>query len=241
MGADRFAQRRRAGTWQRVRRYAWGALAVVVIVFLGWLVGWSNALAVSSVDVSGQTTMKASFIRTTAQVPLGVPLARTDTDAIARRVGALNRIESVDVGRGWPHTITIEVVERTALGWVLSGGENKALDRHGMLFRSYRKPPKALIEVRIGTDDIKLRERSLEEVGSVLQSIKSADAKLFAKIRRVDAESIDSVTLDLAKGRSIRWGSAGETEAKLAVLDALLKIKARTYDVSAPEQPTTKR
>ena len=53
--------------------------------------------------------------------------------------------------------------------------------------------------------------------------------------------SKDSVQLVLGKNRTVTWGSAAKGEQKLTVLRSLLKIKARGYDVSAPEQPTTRR
>ena len=241
MSTDRFAQRRRAGKWERSRRYVWAALALVLIGALAWVVGWSNVLGVRSVQVSGQTTLKPEVIRTEASVTLGRPLARVDTGVIEKRVGQLDRIEIVDVGRSWPNTISIEVVERTAIGWVFAGGEVKGLDRLGVLFRSYNKAPKGLIEVRINADRIPERDKSLREAAEVLHSIKSSDADLFKALDRIEAESIDSVELNLSKGRTVKWGSAEQSEAKLRVLRPLLRIKARTYDVSAPEQPTTKQ
>ncbi len=241
MSSDRFAQRRRASKWQRIRRYVYAVAAIALVALIIWIIWWSNVLSVRTVEIAGETSLKPAVIRTAAQVRIGEPLARTDSAAIEKRVETLKRVESAAVGRSWPHTISIDVVERTAVGWVLNGGENEALDRHGVLFRSYKSPPKNLVQVKIGTDNIKVRERSLEEVAAVLYAINNRDPALFKKIQGVSADSIDSVTLNLTKGRIIRWGSAGETKAKLAVLDALLKIKARTYDVSAPEQPTTRR
>jgi len=45
----------------------------------------------------------------------------------------------------------------------------------------------------------------------------------------------------LGKNRTVTWGSAAQGQQKLTVLRSLLKIKARGYDVTAPEQPTTRR
>ena len=241
MSTDRFAQRRRAGKWGRARRYVLATLALVVIGTFGWLIGWSTVLGVRSVEVSGETTLESEVIRTEASVALGQPLARVNTATIEKRVRQLERIETVEVGRNWPNTITIEVVERTAIGWVLAGGEVKGLDRYGVLFRSYRQAPKDLVEVRINVDSILERDKSITEVAEVLQSIKVGDDELFQALDRIEAESIDSVELNLSKGRTVNWGSADQAGAKLRVLKPLLAIKARSYDVSAPEQPTTKQ
>ncbi len=39
---------------------------------------------------------------------------------------------------------------------------------------------------------------------------------------------------------SVTWGSAGNAARKLTVLNSLLRISAKEYDVSAPDQPTTR-
>jgi cell division protein FtsQ len=60
-------------------------------------------------------------------------------------------------------------------------------------------------------------------------------------VRYVQVASKDSIQLVLGKNRTVIWGSAAKGEQKLTVLRSLLKITARGYDVSAPEQPTTRR
>ena len=42
-------------------------------------------------------------------------------------------------------------------------------------------------------------------------------------------------------GRQVKWGSADESDRKVEVLAILLKENASVYDVSVPEQPTTRR
>ncbi len=56
----------------------------------------------------------------------------------------------------------------------------------------------------------------------------------------ISASTKDSIILDLTKGRTVTWGSAGNAERKLTVLNSLLQISAKEYDVSAPDQPTTR-
>jgi serine/threonine protein kinase len=41
--------------------------------------------------------------------------------------------------------------------------------------------------------------------------------------------------------RTVTWGSGANLTRKLSVLKSLLGIKARVYDVSAPDQPTTRK
>lgn len=241
MSEQLFAQRRRAESMQRLRRKLKVLAMVMGIGLLIWLVWFSQVLSVRGVDVSGATSLKPDRIRDVAQVDMGQPLARVDTEAIAQRVETIPRVESADIGRGWPHTVDISVVERVAVGWIKSGGEIKVLDRHGVLFRSFEKPPKGLVDVHVDTDDAGDRKRTLKAVGKVLGDIKNGSPTLFDMLKKVEADSMDSVTFDLSKGRTVVWGSATDAAEKLRVLSPLLKLKASRYDVSAPEYPTTRK
>ena len=64
-------------------------------------------------------------------------------------------------------------------------------------------------------------------------------AKVGSQVASVSAVSPESISVHLRDGRTIVWGSATETDKKARVLQALLSVKARVYDVSAPDLPTT--
>lgn len=240
MSEVRFAQRRREGTWQRFLPYVYTALGLILAGLLVWVVWFSTVLGVRQVKVEGQETLNARTILNLAAVTRGVPLARVDTVSIEARVAGLERVEAVVVRRSWPNTITIRIVERTSVAWIRSGGTIRGLDRFGVDFRSYQEAPKALFEVQVSATSSENRQTSLVEAAKVIGVIRKNDPGLFAKINYVSVESKDSVTLALSKNRTVRWGSAAGSTQKLRVLKPLLNISARTYDVSAPEQPTTK-
>lgn len=240
MSDVRFARRRREGTWHRFRPYVYSALALALAGVLVWLVWFSTVLGVRQVNVEGEQTLKESLISTRAKVTRGAPLARVDTVSIEARVGVLERVESVAVERHWPKTITIRIVERKAVAWIRSGGAIRGLDRFGVDFRTYSKAPKGLFEVRVNALSNEKRQDSLVEAAKVVGAIRSGDRSLFDKITVVTVASKDSVELILTKNRTVRWGSAAQSTQKLTVLESLLKISARTYDVSAPARPTTK-
>ena len=240
MSEVRFARRRREGTWHRFRPYVYTALALIVAGVLVWLIWFSTVLGVRQVKVEGEETLQANLISMRAQVTRGEPLARVDTASIESRVGALERVETVAVERHWPNTITIRIVERKSVAWIRSGGAIRGLDRFGVDFRTYSKAPKELFEVRVSSFSSEKRQDSLVEAAKVIGIIRSGDPDLFATINHVSVASKDSVELILTKNRTVRWGSAAQSPQKLTVLEPLLKISARTYDVSAPAQPTTK-
>ena len=169
----------------------------------------------------------------------GRPLTRIDTVEIEARVASMERVQDVKVSRSLPHTIRIKVVERVAVAYARLGGEIHGLDQYGIAFRTFDAPPKGLLEVRVTTIDPRRRQQTLAAVASVVKAIKGAPMR--ADVKFISAATKDSIVLDLTKNRVVTWGSAGNAKRKLAVLNSLLKISAKEYDVSAPDQPTTRK
>lgn len=239
MSELRFAARRRAETIRRWRRPLFVVGGVLVVGLAVWAVWFSGILAVSKVVVSGETTLSEAQIREAADVPVGRPLIRVDTVEIESRVASMERVESVSVGRSLPGTVKIRVVEREAIAYARLGGQIRGLDRYGIAYRTFDSPPKGMLEVRVTVADPRRRQQTLVAVASVVRAIE--DAPLRKDVQLVTASSQDSIVLDLTKGREITWGSAGNAKRKIAVLGSLLQISAKVYDVSAPDQPTTRK
>lgn len=241
MSDPRFLQKRRERTWARFRIWLIALLAVSAVVGVVWVVGWSRVLAVRSVDVRGVSTLSEADVREKASVPLGEPLVRVDADAVSRRVGTLTRVESTEVSRRWPRTVRIEVTERRSVAWFEESGEISGIDRDGMVFRTYADKPDKLREMRLSLSADADESLALAAGAKVIEDVRSGDPDLFDQVRRVDVASPDAIVLRLSEGRAVTWGSAGKPAQKLEVLDALLTISADDYDVSAPDQPTTKK
>lgn len=241
MSDERFAARAADLRRRRRRRIAIGTLSLVVVLALVWVVMFSSMLAVRRVAVDGETTLKESQIRRAADVRIGQPLARIDTGAIEARVGAMERIQEVTVSRSWLHTVKVTVIERTPVAWISVGGVIRGLDRYGIDFRTYGKAPKRLLEVEVTATEPRQRQQTLEAVASVIQVIEDEDPALRKQIQSISAATKDSIELDLTKGRTVVWGSRGDSKHKLVVLDPLLSLDAARYDVSAPDQPTTRQ
>jgi cell division protein FtsQ len=76
-------------------------------------------------------------------------------------------------------------------------------------------------------------------VRSVVAVSAALPADLRARVSSITAGSPDSITLRLDGGVKVVWGSAEQSDRKVAVLAALMHRKARVYDVSAPDLPVT--
>jgi cell division protein FtsQ len=235
-----FEQRRRAGRWQRWR---WRVLGLLVVVLLGagaYVVWFSDVLGVRDVEVRGVTTLEPAQVLAVAKVPTGEPLARLDTAAVERRVAErLPRVATVDVRRDWPHGVVVDVTERVAVVWTRDDGKVRALDAEGVAFRTYARAPKDLLEVTSSATGERRRRQAVTAAAQVLADVRRRAPELYQDVRSVRADTRDDVRLQLRGGRTLVWGSPDQSTAKLRVVDRLLDLRAKVYDVSAPDTPTT--
>ena len=234
----RFARRQWARRWLAWRRLLVALLVVGVVAGCGWLVFFSPVLAVAGVHVTGTDVVPPSDVRRAAQVTTGAPLATVDLDAVSARVEELVAVEGVDVSRSWPDQVRIEVTERQAVAVVepdQPGGRLRGTDADGIVFRTFATRPRGLPVIRTeeqpGAD-------ALAEAATVAGSL---PPDLAARVAYVEVRTVDTITLELRSGRSVRWGSADGSAAKARVLTVLLKQKAAYYDVSVPGQPVIRR
>ncbi len=221
---------------QAVRPWLLGVVAASAVALGVWALLFSSWLATQQVDVTGNDIVPAQDVVKAAAIQDGTPLLRVNLDAVRQQVAALPSVATVSVHRGWPHTIDITVTERTPLATVLSHGSWYAMDKAGVLFHplSLRDPALPVVVLAPGAD-----AAARAEVASVV-SVLPRD--LLASMRRVKARSMDSITLVLSDGRHVVWGSAEESSRKVDVLAVLLEQqRASVYDVSVPEEPTTRR
>ena len=109
------------------------------------------------------------------------------------------------------------------------------MDASGVVFRDFARRPGNLPLVKVpgGT-----RDDAFAEGAAVVGAL---PFRLARKVEYVEVRSVDAISLHLRDGRLVKWGSAGRSDDKAAVLDALLKRPGQVYDVSVPGQPTAKQ
>ena len=232
---DSFSRRRWARRWLSWRR-ALPALGVLLVVGLGAYAVWfSSWLTAQQVAVTGAEQLAAAEVEQAAGVPLGEPLARIDLDAVRTRLESLAIVKSVDVVRGWPHTVEITIEERQAVAVVQIGTSLRGLDSDGVVFRDFRTAPPDLPRVLTSSG---ASSEALREAAAVVSALPE---DLGPRVDHVSVASVDQIELVLRDGRTVVWGSAEESEQKAEVLAVLLGQQARTYDVSVPGNPTTRQ
>ena len=205
-------------------------LVLALLATGGWLVGFSSVLAARTVRVTGFRTLSADEVRTAARVPLGVPLARQDVDAIATRVHALRVVDSVTVSRTWPTTVSIAVTERTPVLAVRQPDGFVLIDASGTWYLTVPTVPAGVLLADVDPTNAPM----LAELAVVASALPNG---LKGKVYKFTALSRDGIKLVLKDGDVASWGDSSESKLKAEVLTALLKRKATAYDVSAPHSP----
>lgn len=222
--------------WWRTRRAV--VLAAVLVTLLGaagWAVGWTSLLGVRAVAVTGVRALSSAEVTAAAAVPRGQPLARVDTAAVARRVGAIAGVARVAVTRSWPSTLRIAVTERRGVAVVTRDGTPWLVDGTGVVFQRLTVPAGGLPRLDVpaaGPDDPATR--------AALAALSALSPPVRAQLRVVAAATAEAVRLDLSGGRTVVWGDASDAAAKAQALQALLGRPGRTYDVSTPAVVTVR-
>jgi cell division protein FtsQ len=227
---------RRSASWRR--RPAQAAAAVLGLGLLAWVLWGSPLLAVHTVRVDGVSTLPAAQVRETAGIADGTPLLRVDLTSAEQRVAQLPQVDSVEVTRGWPNTVVITVVERKPVAVVGSPGDRSLVDASGVLFDTITgDAPTGVVPLDVahpGPDDAPTR--------AALGALVSLPPEVRKQVSAAAASSAEDVSLTLADGTSVRWGSSEHTKAKASALAAVLgQIEAKalepagTIDVSTPD------
>jgi len=210
-------------------------LAGLLLATAGWLLLRSSVFALDRVVVTGLERLGPAQVQQQAAVRPGTPLVRVDTDAVAARVARLPAVRTVAVDRDWPGTLRVAVRERTPVAVRAVGSSWALVDRSGVVFDTVDRRPRRLPVVSAPVD---------EGPAALLATLDVLDAlplPVREQVRDVRAATPDSVTVRLSRDRTVVWGSSERAQRKAAVLAVLLTRKARVYDVSAPDTPTTRR
>ncbi|MEU9475036.1 FtsQ-type POTRA domain-containing protein [Streptomyces sp. NPDC048191] len=236
----------------RRRRLRTIVILAVLCVLLGaggtWLLYGSQWLRVRHVSVSGTLVLTPAEVREAAAVPVGAPMISVDTDRIEARLRRkLPRIDTVDVVRSWPHGIGLKLTERTPVLLVGKGGNFVEVDDEGVRFATVSEAPKGVPMLELSVSRTGSGAASFRRFGTdrlVREAVRVAGdlpAAVSRETRTVQVRSYDDISLQLAGGRTVAWGSSENGRAKARALAALMKAApgARHFDVSVPTAPAS--
>lgn len=223
----RFTQR------SRRRRWIWlGVLGAIVVLVIGSVAAaYSPLFAVEKVTVVGTSALDPAAIETALSGQVGTPLALIDASEVKAALIAFPLIETYALEAKPPHGLTVRIVERTPIGVIGSDAGFTLVDAAGVALSTTPTQPEGqpVIEVTGGTDSA-----AFESVGLVVRSL---PADVRAAVAAVRATTLDDVTLTLASGLTVVWGSSEQSVKKASVLASAMVINpnANTIDVSTPD------
>jgi cell division protein FtsQ len=209
-------------------------LLLALTTGIGLILYFTPVMSARSIIVTGIGAVTRDEVLGAAQVPPGTPLLQINTDGIADRVAAIRRVASVRVQREYPSALRITVVERIAIVVKDFPDGPHLFDRDGVDFAT-GPPPPALPYLDV--DNPGPTDLATKAALAVLTALRP---EIAAQVGRIAAPSVASITLKLADGRTVIWGTNDRTEEKAEKLAALLTQPGRTYDVSSPDLPTVK-
>ncbi len=212
----------------------WTILLTLLSVALGLVLYFTPLMSARSVEVSGTEVVTRDEVLAAAQVQLGTPLLQIDTDAVADRVAGIRRVATTRVQRGYPSTLRITIAERVALAVKDFPDGPHLFDRDGVDFATAPPPP------GLPYLDVDNPGPADPPTKAALEVMTALPPDVVAQVGRVAAPSVASVTLTLADGRTVVWGTTDRTDEKADKLAALLTQPGRVYDVSSPDLPTVK-
>lgn len=238
---SRTAGRRPRGPAGPRRRWRAVLVALAVLALAGgmaWVLLGSRLLVVRSVLVTGTRLVPQPEVLAMAGVRPGTPLIRVNTAQVAARVETIRQVRSVQVTRSWPDRVIIAVTERTpSLAVAAPGGGFDLMDADGVLVEWAASRPRGLPLYLTAAAATSLRGDP--DLGAAAAVLGELPGRLRSSVQSVTAPGPDQVTLRLAGGATVLWGSPDHAAAKGEELALLMQTGAHYYDVSAPGTAVT--
>ena len=210
-------------------------IATLTFGGLVYLLGWSSLFAVSAVEVKGAPTPAAATrVEDVAAISIGDQLARIDQRAITAKLEPLAWVDRVDIQRDWiSKKVILAITPRIPIARLNS----LYLARDG---KTFALPGGTSLHIPSVT-------ASSTEAGVAAAQLFTSLPREFTDTVREMRAGNQSFTFIIAAPQGelqLRWGSNGDNELKLSVLQALLvapenKAISR-IDLSAPHAPIVK-
>lgn len=227
MTADLVAYRQR-----KRRKLFWRWLAGLALVgFAIWAFLFSDWFKVQSVVVRGCVYADCQLVETSANIEIGSAIALLDSSRITEDLLKIKEVAGVELRRALPHEVILVITERTPVATISDGPGWRLVDSEGVIFANLLNRPADLLQILAANQSARAAAAMVAD---------SLTQWLAAEVKTVRAVSLEDLRLELLDGRVVLFGDSSQSDRKQEVLNALLQIPAKTYDVSAPELPTTR-
>jgi cell division protein FtsQ len=246
--ARRIAVQRDEGR-KRLRRLGLGTAVAAVGAGL-WGLALTPALDVDHVVVTGASHSGSDSIVAATGIERGDPLLTAHLGRAAHRVAALPWVQSVDVRRGWPGTVHIDVVERAVAAAVpAKGGAWILLDESGRQLAVGANPGAGVLHVEVAPVAPRLGSTVAPGADASLQFAASVPATLrdrLLSLRPAPGGQVEGRVILRDGGKAtILLGRPTQTAAKwlalLSVLGDTDPARLDRIDVRVPSAPALTR
>lgn len=242
LATGRSGSLRRSGAGRsRPRVLLWSTLIVTMLVAgVIFLLGYSRAFTAQAVEVSGtrDDAMTLTALEHAA-IPQGRPLARVDTAAVEEAVLQDLRVATVDVGRTWPSTVTVDVTLRQPAAVIRRTGEDLALaDAGGVIYDSTEKAPKGVPRIYAPSGEL-----APEPIAGALAARTALPESVLDEINRMTIAKDGQLRIT-TDAYNVSWGGPEEPELKARVLSVLLaqpEVEQAVADYTADDTGTAER
>lgn len=212
------------------------ALALILILSLTYLLGWSNIFTAKGVSYSGAPTKSSQLaVKKLADISKGERLARIETRKVSARIKTLPWIKSVDISRNWINgEVSVSVEARLPIATF----NGQLMDAEGKRF-----------ELPGGYTD-KLPSVFARDTKSGLAAIElfmNLPTEFSTRTSAFTANSPENIFFNIKEGKRtllVIWGNGKDTAFKIKVYKALLALpensKIKKIDLTDPRSPIVK-
>ncbi|MFZ3101102.1 MAG: FtsQ-type POTRA domain-containing protein [Desulfitobacteriaceae bacterium] len=205
-------------------------MVLIILISLGLVFFLrSGFFAVQKVDFQGLSNIPVGEMQKLAGLVQGENIFLFDQNVLSRRLNLHPLVQNVSFQRKLPHTLIVQVTERTPFALVLVPKGILEVDSQGVFLRRLESWPNKDNPV---IDGMSISESagpgqniSTPPLTSALLLLGQAPKALLPLIGEVHVNSIQQMTLFLISGVEVRLGQAEDWKAKLASLFQLLNDK----------------
>ena len=230
---------------RRLRKLVTG-LVILAVVAGTWGITRSALLDVDHVRVVGAGHTGEQAVIVASGIHHGDALLTAPVGRAARRIATLPWVQTVRVGRSWPGTVVITVVERTAAAAVpAQGGQWLLVDAQSRQLQLVKDAGPKLVRIDTAPVVPKLGSELTGRTATVLEVAASIPDALHDQIVALRSASGDTVegTVRLRNGTeaSLKFGAPTQIPAKwlalLSVLDQVDPAHIAGIDIRVPASP----
>lgn len=206
------------------------ALALISVATGVYLTYFSSFLTIKNIRVNGLQLLSEERVLEVAQISIDSPLIELNSDQIANQLLQEKIIKEVEVRKGWPDTVVIEILERTPIALTDLNTGRYLVDETGLAFN------------RAGPNDVHPFVFAPNDAARGLAARVSRQLPNWLRpdVSLVESYDAKQAVVILNSGRRIIWGNEFKSQEKSAVLLVLLRTDEGDIDISTVEVPVLK-